>query len=63
MNDEYERSHYLRKGDAHLQGRRESNDWLKSVPHVAGLNRPLQGMNKTTAKRPRPKQEEPPDAA
>jgi hypothetical protein len=36
---------------------------LKQVPHVAGLDRPLRGMNKTSAKRPQPKQKEPDDAA
>jgi hypothetical protein len=36
---------------------------LKETVPAAGISRPLQGMGKTTAKRPRPKQEEPPDAA
>jgi hypothetical protein len=49
-----ERSYFLRKADTHLRGETESRDWLKSVPRVVGLDRPLQGMsNKTTAKRPR----------
>jgi hypothetical protein len=52
MSDE-ERTHYLRKADTHLAGETESRDWLKSVPRVVGLNRPLQGMGKTSAKRPR----------
>jgi hypothetical protein len=56
-------SYYLRKSDTHLAGETESRDWLKSVPKVYGLDRPLQGMGKTSAKRPSPKQKEPPDAA
>ena len=34
---------------------------LRKVPPVIGLNRPLQG--RTSAKRPPPRTEEPPDAA
>jgi hypothetical protein len=53
MGTDYEeRTHYLRKGDVALAGETESREWLKSVPHVVGLDRPLQGMG-TTAKRPR----------
>jgi hypothetical protein len=61
MDDDH--FYYLRKSDTHLAGETESREWLKGVPHVVGLNRPLQGMNKTTAKRPQRKQQEPPDAA
>jgi hypothetical protein len=54
MGTDYEeRTHYLRRADTALEGERESRDWLKAVPRVAGLDRPLQGMGKTTAKRPR----------
>jgi hypothetical protein len=51
---------HLKKGDTHLAGETESVDWLKSVPLVAGIDRPLQGMSN---KHPRRKQEEPPNAA
>jgi hypothetical protein len=59
-----DRTHFLRQADTHLAGETESVAWLKGVPYeVHGIDRPLQGMGKTTAKRPPPKQQEPPDAA
>jgi hypothetical protein len=63
MGDDRDHFQHLKRSDTHLAGETESHDWLKSTPTVFGINRPLQGMNKTTAKRPPPKQKEPPDAA
>jgi hypothetical protein len=63
MPDDDDHYRHLRRGDTHLQGETESIAWLKAVPPVVGLDRPLQGMGKTTAKRPRHKQEEPDNAA
>jgi hypothetical protein len=62
-DDDDHPSHHLKKADTHLAGETESVSWLKAVPNVAGLDRPLQGMGTTSAKRPQPKQKEPPDAA
>jgi hypothetical protein len=53
MSDDRDHFQYQKKSDTHLAGETESREWLKSTPTVYGINRALQGMGKTTAKRPR----------
>jgi hypothetical protein len=61
--DDDDHFRHLKKADTHLQGETESRDWLKSTPKVYGADRVPRGMGTTSAKRPQPKQKEPPDAA
>jgi hypothetical protein len=48
-------SHYLKKSDTHLAGETESKDWLKSVPHVYGLDRQIKDLHQGATSRKRPR--------
>jgi hypothetical protein len=61
MDDDRDHFQHLKRSDTHLAGETESRDWLKSVPRVYGIARQLQGMGKTTAKRPSNGHKPPPE--